>query len=67
MTNRITRYRFMGWFLILQEGNSEHTLRDGSQHLLFQFLSIKQRLGEHPLTVAAFQSDLDRAETANQF
>lgn len=27
MTNRITRYRFMGWFLILQEGNSEHTLR----------------------------------------
>lgn len=67
MANRIIRYRFKRWFLIWQQWNSEHTLRDGSQHLLFQFLYIKQRLDEHPLTVAASQSDLDRPESGNQF
>ena len=57
------------WSIIaVQIGNNfAHTLRDGSQHLLFQFLFIKQILDEHPPTVAASQSDLDRSETANQF
>ncbi len=49
MTNRIIRYRFMGWFVILQEGNSEHTLRDGSQHLLVTIVTKKQRCDEHLL------------------
>ena len=49
MTNRIIRYRFMGWFLILQEGNSEYTLRDGSQHLLVKIVRKKQRCEEHLL------------------
>ena len=28
---RIARYRLNGWFLTLQLGTEEHTLRDGSQ------------------------------------
>ena len=31
MTNRLIRYWFMGWFIIWQYENSEHTLRDRSQ------------------------------------
>ena len=67
MTNRIIRYRFKGWFLIWQQGNSEHTLRDGSQHLLVQIVMIKQSSDEHPLKMAASHSDLDRSETGNRF
>lgn len=49
MTNRIIRFRYMGWFLIWQQGNREHTLRDRSQHLLVEIVIIKQRSGEHPI------------------
>ena len=66
MANRIIRYRFKAWFLIGQQGNRKHTLRDGSQHLLVQINSIKQRHDERALKVAAFHSDLDRCETGNQ-
>ena len=66
MTNRIIRYRFMGWFLILQEGNSEHTLRDGSQHLFPRISVPIQGDSEHALKVAASQSNLIEPEIANR-
>lgn len=66
MANRIIRYRFKRWFLVWQQENSEHTLRDGSQHLFVKIDIIKQRYGERALEMAASQSDLDRPESANQ-
>lgn len=67
LANRIIRYRFKAWFLIWQQGNRKHTLRDGSQHLLAQIIIIEQRYDEHALKVAASHSDLDRPQIGNQF